>query len=202
MYEVDLSVCVSGRPWAFRFSIKDIFSSILSSPIFLGPNGLSIWVEWINIKIEENGHFLRILPKLGLWIFWSSRNIFKWRLTISMKHVICVFDSTICSILLHSLPRVPDCPKKKYQCTALWGSCNMCEKEVNFGNLFLCQCSPKTYEFLYGAFVIRRWKKLAWVGGLEQKTWRGCFAQKNGCKKIVLMDAMVFVFLTFVKNTS
>ena len=36
---------------------------------------------------------------------------------------------------------------------ALWQSCNMGVKVVNFGKWFLCQFSPKTQHFLHGPFL-------------------------------------------------
>ena len=50
-------------------------------------------------------------------------------------------------------------------------------KIVNFGNWFLYQFSPKTYNFLHGAFLTPQifWNNLACKK--KQKTWRGCFSQ-------------------------
>ena len=40
---------------------------------------------------------------------------------------------------------------------ALWQSCNISEKSIkkvsNFGNCFLCQFSPKMYQFLHEGFL-------------------------------------------------
>ena len=97
---------------------------------------------------------------------------------------------------------------------ALWQSCligcKINHKVVNFGKWFLCQFSPKTWNFLHGAFLTPQkledekvLTNLCMQRGEKRKknVKRVFFTDKMGAKKIVLLNAMIFAFWTFVKNT-
>ena len=78
---------------------------------------------------------------------------------------------------------------------ALWQSCfigcKINHKVVNFGKWFLCQFSPKTWNFLHGAFLTPQKledEKVLQIyackeGKKEKKTWRGCFSQTKWVPK-------------------
>ena len=96
--------------------------------------------------------------------------------------------------------------KKIPSCNIGW---KINKKVVNFGKWFLCQFSPKTWNFLHGAFLTPQKLEGEKVlqnlcmqrGEKRKKREEGVFHRQNGCQKIVLLNAMIFAFWTFVKNT-
>ena len=84
----------------------------------------------------------------------------------------------------------------QWQTNALWESCNIGwkinQKVVNFGKWFLCQFSPKTWNFLHGAFLtpqkLEDEKVLTNLcmqrGEKEKNVKRVFFTDKMGAKKL------------------
>ena len=95
---------------------------------------------------------------------------------------------------------------------ALWQSCNIgCKinhKVVNFGKWFLCQFSPKTWNFLHGAFLtpqkLEDEKVLTNLcmqrGEKRKKREEGVFHRQNGCQKICFGECYDICFLNICEK--
>ena len=86
--------------------------------------------------------------------------------------------------------------------------CKSNHKVVNFGNWFLCQFSPKTWNFLNGAFwtpqkrgddfFFKYWHAKR---GKKKKTWRGCFSQTKLVPKKLFWWMLWYLFFEHLWKT-
>ena len=101
------------------------------------------------------------------------------------------------ALQLSAFLQQPDTEAINISIIALWQSCNISEKSIkkvsNFGNWFLCQFSPKMYQFLHEGFLTpQEWgdekifKKWHAKGGKKGKNVKGMlFTDKTGLNLIL-----------------
>ena len=99
-----------------------------------------------------------------------------------------------------------------YTTNALWQSCfigcKINHKVVNFGKWFLCQFSPKTWNFLHGAFLtpqkLEDEKVLTNLcmqrGEKRKKREEGVFHRQNGCQKNCIAECYDICFLNICEK--
>ena len=95
---------------------------------------------------------------------------------------------------------------------ALWESCligyKINHKVVNFRKWFLCQFSPKTWNFLHGAFLTPQkledekvLTNLCMQRGKKKKTWRGCFSQTKWVPNKLFWWMLWYLFFEYLWKT-